>query len=203
MKTHSVDELAIPPVLNKDTTDFHLAANEYDISKRGILTYDVISQLRADIQNTYLPSWIERPPINFGSASHGKLNADHWRTVCSISMVITLTRLWSSSTASEKDRLLLENFVHLVVAVDLATRRSMDPERARLFDEHMEEYLRGLRRLFEHKLVPNHHLSLHLATCLLLFGPVHGWWGFPFERYNGDIQGLNTNHKIGTYTLAT
>ncbi|TFK83029.1 hypothetical protein K466DRAFT_499234 [Polyporus arcularius HHB13444] len=195
-ETHSVEALKIPPVLNKDTADFHIAANEYDISKRGILTFEVIAQLRSDIATTYLPSWIERPPVNFGSASHGKLKADHWRTVCTINMVITLVRLWSSSTATEGDRLLLENFTHLVIAVDLATRRSMDAERARLFDEHMLAYLQGLRKLFEHKLVPNHHLSLHLATCLMMFGPVHGWWGYPFERYNGIIQRLNTNNKI-------
>lgn len=200
---NSVNDLRVPPVLSKDTADFHLAANEYDISKHGILTYEVVEQIRADIKNTYLPSWIERPPLNFGSASHGKLKADHWRTVCTINMVITLVRLWTSSTASEGDRLLLENFLHLVIAVDLATRRSMDPARARLFDEHMLAYLTSLRQLFEHTLVPNHHLSLHLAACLLLFGPVHGWWGYPFERYNGIIQRLNTNNKIGTSSFCS
>ena len=157
---------------------------------------DVIEQLRHDIQSTYLRSWIERPPANFGSASHGKLKADHWRTVCTISMVITLVRIWSSSTATTGDQLLLENFLHLVVVVDLVTRRSMSSERARQFDFHMLEYLRTLRSLFEHNLVPNHHLSLHLVTCLMLFGPVHGWWAYPFERYNGIIQRLNTNNHI-------
>lgn len=132
----------------------------------------------------------------FGSPAHGKLKADHWRTVCTISMMITLVRVWSSSTATPGEHKLLENFIHLVIAVDLATRRSMDAERARLFDFYMLEYLRTLRELFDHDLVPNHHLSLHLATCLLLFGPVRGTWGYPFERYNGIIQRLNTNNHI-------
>ncbi|KAI0737799.1 hypothetical protein C8Q80DRAFT_1222785 [Daedaleopsis nitida] len=200
-ESNDVDSLVIPPVLSKDTVDFHLADNEYDISKQGILTVDVIERIRADIKATYLPSWIERPPLNFGSRSHGKLKADHWRTVCTISMVITLIPIWTSSTATEGDRLLLENFIHLVVAVDLATRRTMDAQRARLFDEHMLSYLQTLRRLFEHQLVPNHHLSLHIAACLLLFGPVHGWWAYPFERYNGIIQRLNTNNKIDEIPL--
>ena len=185
----------MPPVLDKDTTDFHLAKNGYDISKYRVLTPKVIEQLRQDILTTYLPSWMERPPVNFGSAAHGKLKADHWRTVCTVSMVITLIRVWSSSTATAGDRLVLENFVHLVIAVDLATRRSMDSERARLFDHHMLEYLQTLRDLFEHNLVPNHHLALHLATCLVMFGPVRGWWAYPFERYNGILQRLNTNNK--------
>lgn len=112
-------------------------------------------------------------------------------------MAITLCRVWGGPNASDGERLLLENFMHLVIAVDLATRRSMHPDRARTFDHHMLEYLRTLRQLFEHQLVPNHHLSLHLATCLLLFGPVHGWWAYPFERFNGILGRLNTNNQIG------
>ena len=77
----------------------------------------------------------------------------------------------------------------------------MDADRARLFDDSMLAYLCTLRELFNHNLVPNHHLSLHLSTCLLLFGPVHGWWGYPFERYNGIIQRLNTNNKISKSQL--
>ena len=187
----------IPPVLQTDTEDFHLSNGPHDISKFRILTPAVIEQLRDDIKATYFPSWMERPPTNFGSASHGKLKADHWRTVCTVSMVITLVRLWGTSNSTTAETLLLENFVHLVSAVDLATRRSMTPSRAQQFDFHMAEYLRTLRKLFDHDLVPNHHLSLHLAASLMLFGPVHGWWAYPFERYNGIIQRFNTNHQIG------
>lgn len=190
VRQHSVDALRIPPILSKATNEFHLAENQYDISKFQILTADIMAMLRSDILATFLPSWIERPPTNFGSSAHGKLKADHWRTVCTVSMVITLVRVWSLSTATTGERKLLENFVHLVIAVDLATRRSMDAERARLFDHHMLEYLRTLCELFDHDLVPNHHLSLHLASCLLLFGPVRGMWGFPFERYNGIRKNL-------------
>ena len=190
-----MNKLVVPPVLTSATTDFHLANGPNDISKFRVLSTDIIQHLRRDIKSTYLPSWIERPPVNFGSAAHGKLKADHWRTVCTINMVITLVRIWGSASASVADHQLLENFLHLVIAVDLASRRSMNPERARLFDFHMEEYLRTLLTLFDQDLVPNHHLSLHLATCLLSFGPVHGWWAYPFERFNGLLQNLNTNSK--------
>lgn len=157
----------------------------------------MIDVIRADIQSIILPSWLERPPKNFGSAAHGKLKADQWRTVCTVNLTITLVRLWGVASASQRDRLLLNNFVHLVTAVDLAARRSMTKERAAVFDHHMFLYLQGLRDIFSHDLVPNHHLSLHLVTCLLLFGPVHGWWAYPFERYNGLLQSLNTNNLPG------
>lgn len=175
-----------------------MAKGPYDISKYRVLDQSTVDQIREDIRTTYLPSWMERPPRNFGSPSHGKLKADQWRTVCTVSLTITLCRLWGGPDASEKQRLLLDNFISLVCAVDLATRRSMDVTRADRFDRYMLHYLRTLRNLFGHHLVPNHHLSLHLRDCLMLFGPVHAWWAFPFERYNGLLQNLNTNNKSGT-----
>ncbi|KAI9057531.1 hypothetical protein FKP32DRAFT_1583597 [Trametes sanguinea] len=194
--------IKVPPVLPEATDDFHLVKGQYDLSKFRILDQSTISQIRRDITETVLPSWLERPPRNFGSRSHGKLKADHWRTVCTVSMVVTLVRLWGSSSATAKEKALLENFVHLVSAVDLATRRSMSPERAEKFDEHISQYLAGLQELFDwHHFVPNHHISLHILECLLNFGPVHAWWAFPFERFNGLLQNLNTSSKAEAMPL--
>ncbi|KAI0351504.1 hypothetical protein OH77DRAFT_1410980 [Trametes cingulata] len=194
----SEDALAsikVPPVLDRATEDFHLAENEYDISRFRVLDDATIHRLREDIAATHFPSWMERPPRNFGSPSHGKLKADQWRTACTVSMVITLTRLWGQKPASSRERVLLESFLHLVCAVNLAARRSMSNSRASRFDYHISRYLQSLRTLFNHELVPNHHLSLHLKFCLELFGPVHAWWSFPFERFIGLLQRLNMNHK--------
>nr|VWO97532.1 Adenylate cyclase (EC (ATP pyrophosphate-lyase) (Adenylyl cyclase) [Ganoderma boninense] len=166
-----------------------------DGAKHTPFTSDVLKHLRRVIAETVLPSWVEKPPSNFGSASHGKLKADHWRTLCTIHMVLTLIPLWGQAAASTEQKLALQNFIHLVVAVDLATRRTMSPARIQLFDKNIELYIQGLRSIYDHPLVPNHHMSLHLQECLRLFGPVRGWWAFPFERYNGLLQRLNTNHK--------
>ena len=73
----------------------------------------------------------------------------------------------------------------------------MTEVRAAAYDKHMFAYLCGLRNMFDHEFVPNHHLSLHLYECLVLFGPVHGWWAFPFERYNGLLRRININYKPG------
>lgn len=75
----------------------------------------------------------------------------------------------------------------------------MDMERAAKFDTYMHNYLDVLTTTFQHDRVPNHHLSLHLKECLELFGPVHAWWAFPFERFNGMIQNLNTNSKTSMF----
>lgn len=195
-----VDEKSIrlPAVLDYDAVEFHLKAEAPpDVSRYQVLSYEVLQQIRHDIVSTYLPSWLQRPPSNFGSPGHGKLKADQWRTVCTINMVITLTRLWSSPSATKLDQRLLENFLHLVSAVELASRCTMSESRVGAYDEHMHTYVRGLREIFNQDLVPNNHLSLHLYVCLMLFGPVYGWWAFPFERLIGILQSTESNSKPG------
>ncbi|EIN10110.1 hypothetical protein PUNSTDRAFT_66638 [Punctularia strigosozonata HHB-11173 SS5] len=43
----------------------------------------------------------------------------------------------------------------------------------------------------------NHHMAFHIYDFLLLFGPVHSWWCFPFERLIGRLQRLPHNHRLG------
>ena len=43
----------------------------------------------------------------------------------------------------------------------------------------------------------NMHLHCHLKDCILDYGPLHGFWLFAFERYNGLLGQLpNNNHSI-------
>ena len=39
----------------------------------------------------------------------------------------------------------------------------------------------------------NHHLSMHFASMIKWFGPLYGWWIFPFEQYNGMLKCVNIN----------
>ncbi|KAI1785656.1 hypothetical protein LXA43DRAFT_899280 [Ganoderma leucocontextum] len=196
-QNHDLTAFRLPPVLEESVMRFRLPFDEppKEVSRFLVFTREVLEQVRQDIESTTLPSWIEKAPSNFGSAGQGKLKADHWRTVCTINMVITLVRLWGTARSSFEEIEALKNFLHLIIAVDLATRRSTNPIRAATYEHHMHQYLRGLRSLYQSPLVPNHHLSLHLRPLLEAFGPVHGWWAFAFERYNGLLQRMKTNFK--------
>ena len=206
MQTPSTEDVAtalrLPEPLPEASSHYYVPGTVPAKGKRrfDVFNKEVLKEVRDDISRIVVPSWLEKPPRNLGSAEHGKLKADQWRTLCTVHIVMTLGRLWGHSKAKYEERRVLQNFVDLVVAVDLATRRSMSPARARAYDARMYSYLTGIRELFDQELVPNHHLALHLAQCLALFGPVHGWWAYPFERYNGMLQRLNTNNKPRKYT---
>lgn len=41
----------------------------------------------------------------------------------------------------------------------------------------------------------NMHKHLHLKECMEYFGPIYGFWCFPFERFNGKLSSYHTNSK--------
>ena len=42
---------------------------------------------------------------------------------------------------------------------------------------------------------PNIHLHTHLKECILDYGPLHTFWCYAFERYNGILGSIQTNGK--------
>jgi hypothetical protein len=163
-----------------------------------VLDQGVLSEIWADMARTTLPSWLARAPRNFGSPNHGKLKADQWRTACLVNLVITLCRIWGGTQASQKHSILLRNYLSLVIAVRWATMRSTSHHHATITEEYLTYYVRSTVEVFSTRaLVFNNHASFHIPECLRMFGPVHGWWAFPFERYNGVLQRYNTNSKTG------
>ncbi|KAI0089954.1 hypothetical protein BDY19DRAFT_888596 [Irpex rosettiformis] len=191
----SVDNVLVPPVLEEPTSDFRLITRPSDWKSVKLLTQPLLMTIREDISRTRLPSWATPPSRNFGDVSQGKLKAAEWHTIATVSLLITLVRLWGGASATKRQKQMLENFLYLVSAVRVGTEKPMCQELAENFDHYFYEYLQTLRKSFEQDLVPNHHLALHLCECLTRFGPVQGWWAFPFERYNGLIARIKTNNR--------
>ena len=151
---------------------------------------------------TILPSWVRRAPQNLGCSSHGKIKAEQWCTTCLVNLVITLCRIWGKPGATAKDTTLLRNYLSLMITICWATMRSVTPAHISITEDHFVYYTQSTAAIFGEKaLVVNNHASLHTPECLRAFGPAHGWWAFPFERFNGIIQQLNTNHKIGGFKV--
>ncbi len=44
-------------------------------------------------------------------------------------------------------------------------------------------------------MTPNMHLDVHLADCVLDYGPIYSFWLFSFERYNGILGKFHNNNK--------
>lgn len=163
-----------------------------------------MEEIWSDLEKTVTPSWMTSVPTNLGKVSHGKLKADQWRVLGTVHLPLSLTRLWGSidpdDPRSLRCRKIFDVTMSLLSAVRVATSHTMTAEDADTYLQHMLDYLNGIKTLFPgYKLHPNHHMSLHIHEFLLLFGPVHSWWTFPFERLIGVLQRMSHNYQIGKY----
>ncbi|KAG5715117.1 hypothetical protein E4T56_gene17600, partial [Termitomyces sp. T112] len=163
-----------------------------DIWQPGsVLTDEEMKTIAEDLEYVVKPSWMPSVPLLSGS----KLKADEWRTLGCLNLPMSLIRLWSKHL--EQDRLhFLRLTMSLMSAVLLATSRVTSEEHCARYLKFMVEYRKELRQLFPlYDCVPNHHVVFHIPEFIRLFGPVHGWWAFPFERAIGQLQRLSTNYN--------
>ncbi|PBK83818.1 hypothetical protein ARMGADRAFT_944438, partial [Armillaria gallica] len=165
--------------------------------------------IRKDIASRVVPSHVGRAPAHPREASWGKFTADQWKIFCTIHLPYTLTRLWGSfkdsqDLAEQRRYKMLQNFLHLVTAVKLATATTQNDHTIQLYESHMKTYLTTLLELYPGtKISIYQHLSLHFGDQLRHFGPNRAWHCFAFERYNGALQKFNTNNKFGMAPIST
>ena len=58
------------------------------------------------------------------------------------------------------------------------------------------KFCREVEKLYgKERIRPNMHMHIHLADCILDYGPVYSFWLFSFERYNGILGKYYTNNK--------
>ncbi|KAI9067682.1 hypothetical protein FKP32DRAFT_1609294 [Trametes sanguinea] len=143
-----------------------------------------------------LPRWVNAAPVAFGTKKHGKLSADQWRTVAIVHLPVTLIRTWGTESGRRLE--MLQNFVDIVDAVETFGLLEIDEHEINHAHKQLVKYLEGVKVLYKGaKFQVTHHHALHLALFLRLFGPVHSWRAFAFERMNFLLQSVNTNLKFG------
>ncbi|KIK18690.1 hypothetical protein PISMIDRAFT_109003, partial [Pisolithus microcarpus 441] len=150
------------------------------------------------------PSWLGSVPINFGDSAARTIKADEWCTLVTVHLPLALISLWGTTQANPRNndgpdlRVVLDHTMDLVSAVYLACARTTSDDCAATYRAYISSYVGKLKTIYPTFSVrPNHHASFHIYDYLMLFGPVHSWWSFPFERLIGMLQRLPKNHKSG------
>ena len=174
------------------------------------VTKQELKLLQKNIDSIIRPQYRQAPPRDLGNPGHGKLKADQWKTCIEFDIPVSVAQLWSRETCHpDQDRnvtarrdKVFQSIMHLAVAVRWGTSYRISEHHSQLFEENMVAYLRLLLKLYPNiQFRPNHHAALHIGPLLTQFGPVHGWWMFPFERVIGILQKINTNSKMGKYNI--
>lgn len=163
-----------------------------------VLSSDVLNEVALDNERLELPAWIKRSPRRPGEASSGKMSADEWRTFCTVNLIVTLGRLWGHQDATSENLRMLHHFFYLVMLVQLGTRHTSSPSRISRYSRYVGRYFQDFHVLYPSAaMTPNFHALFHFGDVLDRWGPSPHWWTFPYERYNGMMQDISTNSKIG------
>jgi hypothetical protein len=93
---------------------------------------------------------------------------------------------------------LVHSTLLLATAIRWATSHRISPTHVEEYKKNIKNYLKTLKELRPtQRFRPNHLNALLVGDYLRLYGPVRGWWMFPFERVIGDLQRSSTNNKPG------
>lgn len=99
-----------------------------------------------------------------------------------------------------------QNILRYCSSVRIIVSRSITPAEAARAQQFLSEAFQSWAQMNCH-LVPNCHYSQHLYEYILAYGPVYGWWVWPYERAIGVLSRVKHNGhgggKIeGTYMRA-
>lgn len=160
-------------------------------------TESQLDMIHTCIKLVSLPTWVQRPPVNLGDASHGKLKAQEYLTLFSVILPLIIPELWHFPLASDNDLQNLECFYHLVVTTNIICSFQTSNEEADVYTQHYVQYRTIIQDLFHHwPALPNHHWALHNGALLKNWGPLPSVSEFPGERLNGMLQKIKTNRQL-------
>ncbi len=167
------------------------------------ISQDDLKAIWDDIVATVHPRWHATPPPNLGQVSHGKLKADEWRSCFEFDIPVSLLciktqQIVSGRQMDEYRAKLVHSTFLLATVIHWATSHHMSTKHIEQYTKTMKNYLKTLKDLHPNQhFCPNHVNALLISKYLCLYGPVQGWWMFPFERVISNLQCSSTNNKLG------
>ena len=153
--------------------------DNYNFSKQDYQTMQEI------IDSTRVPPFLGRIPHKIESKV-SSLTADQWKNWV---LVYSVPILHTILTLDD-----LRCWSHFVEACSLLLKPIVTIDDVIKGDEKLTAFCNTYEKLYgKNKCTPNMHLHLHLKDCMLDYGPVHSFWCFPFERYNGVFESFQKN----------
>jgi len=131
-----------------------------------------------------MPTWY-RKASNKGFSG---FTADQWRIWTTVYSAIALKGI------IPKEHLCC--WLLYVRACTLLFSRIISESNVATADEYLVTFCKKFEMLYgQERCTVNMHLHAHLKDCLLDYGSAHGFWTFPFERFNGISGAYHTNNK--------
>ncbi|KAI7962764.1 hypothetical protein MJO28_000858 [Puccinia striiformis f. sp. tritici] len=178
--------------------DDSIADRHVDDHMPSLLPEELLCVRRA-IEQTSLPSWVDRLPLQLGAASAGSLKAAEWGILYAVFYPLVLLPLWNLCDANEDRKILSENLVKLVHIVHMLSHCTITNDNVSSISEAIQQYRKHtLANWPSVKSKPNIHLLQHFPGVIERFGPPASFAAWAQERLNGLLGKAKTNNHPGT-----
>ncbi len=153
---------------------------------------DVISEVQFEsiqrrVDSSQIPAELGRIPHKIRSG-FSSFTADQWKNWTCYFSLISLFDIIKGDD--------LERWRHFVLACRLLTTMEITKDQIQLGDALLVQFCRRTERLYGKECItPNMHYHCHLRSCIHDYGPLHGFWLYAFERYNGILGRTPNNNR--------
>ncbi|POV96511.1 hypothetical protein PSTT_15601 [Puccinia striiformis] len=154
--------------------------------------------VRRAIEQTCLPSWVDRLPLELGAASAGSLKAAEWGILYTVFYPLVLMPLWDLCDVNIDRKILSANLVQLVHIIHKLNHRKITIVDVSSLREAIQQYRKHtLANWPSVNSKPNIHILQHFPDVIDRFGPPAAFAAWAQERLNGLLGKAKTNNHPG------
>lgn len=156
-------------------------------SKQEIISKDMLDEMQKVTDSFHVPTDCGRIPRKLETNFSGFTAAQfkNWVTLYSIPCLY-----------GKVEERYLECWRSFVIACRLLCKNSLERNDVHLADALLMNFCTKIERLFGARAVtPNMHMHGHLREVIEDYGPLHSFWLFSYERFNGILGKYPNNNK--------
>ena len=154
---------------------------------KGHLSKQQLKQIEERCHKMEVPPEMGRLPKNM-SSNHGSYTAEQWKNWTLVYSVYALKDILQAEH--------LKCWQVFVLACGYLCKPVLSQDDIVMADGMLLKFCRNFQALYGIKAVtPNMHLHWHLKDVILDYGPIHSFWCFSFERYNGIVGSIITKNR--------
>lgn len=154
---------------------------------RNIIQDTSFTLIQNRVNSLVVPPDIGRIPHKIISG-FSSFTADQWKNWVVYYSLVALRGLLPNG--------ILECWRHFVLACRVLCCNQLTTEQIMLGDALLLHFCKRTERIFGWQYItPNMHMHCHLRSCIFDYGPLHAFWLYAFERYNGILGAMPNNNK--------
>lgn len=154
--------------------------------KQGLFDKQAIDTIHKRIEKVILPPNLGRMPTQVDLRA--TFTAEQWKNWTLYFSVFCLHGLLSEPQ--------IECWRHFVLACRYLCKKTLTETDITIADSLLLRFCSRTERLHGPRVItPNMHMHGHLSECIRDYGPLHAFWLFSFERYNGLLGAQPNNNR--------